>query len=505
MSRAPGWFDRALAPSASPSAPSSDGRARLASWVLVAIVIALAVWRVALVRVGPDPDSDAYGHHGIARQILVDPRDLSVHWVWLPLFHYAQSLLIVLGATMETVRWINVALWAAVPLVLFRFMGGAKESAPFVAAIVCALAPIGMQMGTTAQPEPVFCLVVLLGVAAIERARFIAAAALFASAVMLRYEAWAGVAGIAAVLGVDAIVARTRSHETRYASRAWLSVAAPVLAILAWGALRRAHEGTWFSFLRETHQFATDATKADTSLGAVLARVSADATYYGVHVAKRVLGPAVWLAPFGVVRTWKKQGPIFVLVFGGCLAFVTLTWITRSSLGLDRHFVVAIPLYAAFIANGAVQIAELAARFASRWATAARVAITTVLSCAAIASVWLVLDGWMHDWRGALEHGWPDREAVGAYLRTLPPSTTIFCDDATIEIISGIDRHRFDRHWIDAPDGADRVEEAGAHGSVYVATWMRKTRALRERGATIVFRSPGATGEDGLVVLRVGG
>src|SRR5258706_5986616 len=187
-------------------------RAAIERWAalacIVAIVIALAVWRIALLRSGPDPDSDAYGHHGIARQILVDPRDLSVHWVWLPLFHYAQSVLVVLGATMETVRYLNVATWAAVPLVLYWFMGGTKDVAPFVAAIVCALSPIGMQMGTTAQPEPVFCLVVLLAVVAFEKKRWALAAILWVSAVMLRYEAWAAVAAVAALLAIDRITKR---------------------------------------------------------------------------------------------------------------------------------------------------------------------------------------------------------------------------------------------------------------------------------------------------------
>ena len=119
--------------------------------------------------------------------------------------------------------------------------------------------------------------------------------------------------------------------------------------------------------------------------------------------------------------------------------------------------------------------------------------------------VWNVLDPWMHEWRGAIEHGWPDRAVVGAYLRALPPDATIYCDDATVEIISGLDRHRFDRHWVDEPGGADRILEEGAHGTVYVATWLRKTRELRDRGAVVVFRPPGETQDDtGLAVLRVG-
>lgn len=485
----------------------SRSRGALGAWaLLVVMVVALAVWRIALLRGGPDPDSDSYGHHGIARQILVDPRDLSVHWVWLPLFHYAQSLMILLGGVMETVRYANVALWAAVPIVLFVFMGAAKEPAPFVAAIVCALSPIGMQMATTAQPEPLFCLLVLGSVVALERGRHAASAVMLACAALLRYEAWAATMAVAAVLAGDALLARRRTR--RYATRAWVVVAAPIAAIFAWALLRRLHEGEWFGFLRQTKEFANDAMKSSGSLGAGLSRLFDDTTYYGVHVAKRVLGPAVWLAPIGLYRTWKKQGALFVLAFGGCLGFVTFSWITRSSLGLDRHFVVALPLYAALIANGALQIAELVRSAVARFSSRAEVAFACVNALAAVAIAWTswsVLDPWMHEWRGAIAHGWPDRAEVGAYLRALPPGPTIFCDEATVEIISGLDRHRFDRHWVDEPGGADRIlETADRDGVVYVATWLRKTRELRDRGAAVVFRPAGVTEEDtGLAVLKV--
>ncbi len=470
--------------------------------LLVAIVIALAVWRIVLLRSGPDPDSDSYGHHGIARQILVDPRDLSVHWVWLPLFHYAQSLMVLCGGVMETVRYANVALWAAVPIVLFVYMGGTEDVAAFVAAIACALSPIGMQMATTAQPEPLFCLLVLGAVVAMDRARYVASAAMLASAALLRYEAWAAIAAVAMVLAGDALLAR-RGAKRRYAPRAWVVVAIPIAGIFAWAIARRINDGEWFSFLHQTKEFANDAMKSSGSLGAGIAHVVSDAMYYGVHVAKRVFGPAVWLAPLGLVRTFRKQGALFVLVFAACLGFVTLTWITRSSLGLDRHFVVLLPLYAALIANGAVQIGELVARVGKTWGLAV---VNAAMSVAIVASTWSVLDPWMHEWRGAIEHGWPDREAVGVYLRALPPNATIFCDEATVEIISGLDRHRFDRHWVDEPGGADRIADAGARdGTVYVATWLRKMRELRDRGAgEIVFRPPGVTEEDtGLAVMRV--
>src|SRR5580698_545664 len=85
-------------------------------------VLGLALWRAACVLAGPDVDTDAYAHHMIARAILADPRDLAVHWVWLPLFHYAQVPLVALGGTMNDVRWANVALSAALPVLLFTYV-----------------------------------------------------------------------------------------------------------------------------------------------------------------------------------------------------------------------------------------------------------------------------------------------------------------------------------------------------------------------------------------------
>src|SRR5579863_9341390 len=98
-------------------------RARTPTLVALALAIfVLALWRGVCVLAGPDIDTDAYAHHMIARAILADPRDLAVHWVWLPLFHYVQVPLVALGGTMTAVRWINVALSAALPLVLFGYV-----------------------------------------------------------------------------------------------------------------------------------------------------------------------------------------------------------------------------------------------------------------------------------------------------------------------------------------------------------------------------------------------
>jgi len=504
-------------------------RARL-PWIgfLLLAICGLAAWRAACVIAGPDIDTDAYAHHMIARAILADPRDLAVHWVWLPLFHYVQVPLVALGGTMQEVRWANVGLSAALPIVLFAYVlrttrssAGARRGTPMpaeatalLAALFSAMSPIVMQMGTTAQPEPLFALLILLVAIAFENRSYAAASLLLGAAVLLRYEAWAVLAIAASVLAFD--LAFDPSHGRGGVSR-WAIVALPVTLIVGWAALRRPVDGQWFGFLRQTHDFANDALHEKTLHRGAFALLK-DALYYPLAVPVRVLGPAMLVAPFGVVRTVREQGARFVLVFAACLGFVSLTWAVHASLGLDRHFVCIVPLYATFAAQGIAAIAEGASRLASRFAGGARrfgAVAGAALALLSVGGLAIELNLWMADWRASIERGWPDRMALGAYLRGLPERSVIFCDDATLEILSGLDRRRFDRHWVDDPHTWDLVADAARrHGVAYVATWRRKLLghdrgsagwrdSPREESAQLA-QTVGSSGVSGALVFRAG-
>jgi|HubBroStandDraft_2_1064218.scaffolds.fasta_scaffold33136_2 hypothetical protein len=508
---------------------------RAPACVLAVTTVALLVWRGACVFAGPDIDTDAYAHHMIARAILADPGDLAVHWVWLPLFHYLQVPFVAAGGTLNGVRWANMVLAALLPIVLFLYVrvtstrrGPARPALPpewtaLLAALVLATCPIVVQMGTTAQPEPLFALV-MLGVAiAYDAGRTGIAAALLSAGVLLRYEAWASLAAIAAIQGVERLTAtrvvrswmRLERAPAARSPNGWLLVAAPVSLILAWAALRRPVDGQWFGFVRQTHEFASQVAESAASPRGALShgvlRLVDDALYYPVFVALRVMGPALPLAVLGVARAVREQGWRFVVVLGACLVFVSLSWIRRSSLGLDRHFVVAVPLYAVFAAQGAAVVADAVARlsrarFGELAAGRAGRAIGGAVAVACVAGMCVSLQVWMGFWRASIARGWPDRQAVGAALRELPAASTIFCDDATLEILSGVDRRRFDRHWLDDPATWDRVEQvAHGKGGAYVATWRRKI-ANHESDSEVVLQA-GTSPDDplaGVEVLRVG-
>jgi hypothetical protein len=472
---------------------------RRATEVALAIAIAaLAVWRFACVLSGPEVDTDAYAHHIIARAILADPRDLAVHWVWLPVFHYLQVPLVALGGRLRDVRCINVILSALTPVMLFRYVrrtararegGFPPDATALVAALFAAMCPIAMQMGTTGQPEPLFALLMLAVAIAYQERRYGAAAWWLGAAAGLRYEAWAAVATIAALGVIEPFARRKRGLPPETDGwRAWIVVGVPVALIIAWATLRKPFDGRWFGFLRETRQFANGVAGKSSALDGGIGALVHDALYYPLYVPMRVYGVVLGLVPLGVVRTAREQGMRFVLVLASTLGFVSLTWIMRSSLGLDRHFVVVAALYATFAAQGIAVLGDLATSLARRFRLprASGTWVAGAVTALGLVALFLTLKVWMGFWTASVERGWPRRQEFGAFLRSLPDDAPVFCDDATVEILSDLDRRRFDRHWLDDPHTWDLVENAAlARGVVYVATWTDKMRGHEGTGEVI--------------------
>jgi hypothetical protein len=513
-------------------------RQRAPSLVLAVALVALAVWRAACVLAGPDIDTDAYAHHMIARAVLSDPFDLAVHWVWLPLFHYLQVPLVALGGTMDVVRWVNVILAAALPLAVYTYvvhtttlfgvpapnnkLGTAHlwppQATALFAALLAAACPISMQIGTTAQPEPLFALLVFGVATAFQFRRDVTAAVLLGAAVLLRYEAWAALAAIVA-MAIAERWPRARGDQKPSGaiagaadrrSRAWLVALFPAALILTWAALRRPVDGRLFGFLRQTQEFAISAIPRTNKLGGHLAGLLSDLLYYPLAVPLRVIGPALALVPFGIARTVRQQGSRFTLILVACLGFVSLAWARRSTLGLDRHFVAVVPLYTIAAAQGLATLVDGAATLGRRLATETRAigaarALGSVFGAASLAGLGLMLFVWMGFWRASIKRGWPERQAIAAFLRALPQSSTLFCDEATVEILSGLDRRRFDRHWVDDPHTWEIVvADARARGVAYVATWHRKLVG-HESAGTVVLRAGQVDGQpdSGFSVMRI--
>lgn len=252
--------------SASEGLPRAWAARSLRLTLLGAIVLATAIGRAWVIRHYAEPDGDAKGHLGIASALLKDPFRVGVHWVWPPGYHYFLAGLLGLGVTAQGVRFLNCALAAILPILVWKYAArstAASESslerlAPFLAGALCAAMPVVNLLGSSAQPGTLFAILVLLTVWSIDSGRFALGAAALSAAVMVRYEA----AGAIALLAVLRLVGAYRPLARRMpkvlaagCSFPPVLVVLPLATVLAWLLAHRIAEGTWLGFLRELYRY----------------------------------------------------------------------------------------------------------------------------------------------------------------------------------------------------------------------------------------------------------
>jgi hypothetical protein len=488
------------------------------------LVLLSAGERLMLIQLGPDADSDAYGHHLAARHLFVDPANQAVHWVWLPLFHWLQLPVLALGGGIQAVRVFNVIVWALVPLALLGLLAwphagrtrGAASAGNVItaagAAAIVALSGLGMQLGTTAQPEPLFALLLIGLCWATERRRTALGALLLTAMVLLRYEAWAVLCGVGALCALELWLARRQGLAGALARTALL-VGVPLAAILIWAAVRAPFDGgRWFAFLGDTHDFARQATGGATP--GALERLR-ELLHYAVFVAARTLGFGVALAPLGVVRLWREQR--WLLVTGVCvLGFVTIGHLTRATLGLDRHFVAVLPLYAALMAAGARSLADtirgvLFERERLRWLsdTATRDALQVALLGALLFGVYGRTVPWMRHWSDSVAMRFAAEAQLARYLDQAPVDARIYCENPVLEGLVQFRGDRVQRGQLDDAAFRARIIEAASRGDAYVAAALERVTAAALPGK-IEYRAERGhhvaapwDSEGTLVVLRV--
>jgi hypothetical protein len=336
---------------------------------LALVGLAALLVRVALVLATPDVDTDAYGHFAIGRALLADPRNLQVHWVWLPGYHYLIWALAHLGVGFTGVRLLSALLQAAAPFLLYDLVARRGDEDPersrpvaLLAALTWTLAPITNRLATSAQAETFFTLLIVGSAWAVERRRAWLAGGLLAAACLVRYEAWGAIPALA-------LYAFARRREPPVGLAAALL---PAAAVLGWIALRRVADGSWLRFVHETHAFASG-VRAAQEQASLAWRVG-----LSLVLPFRVLGPAVVLVPIGLRRSLR----IGWLVPGGVLAFVLASYLGHGALGLERYLDALVPFACVAIADGVVALGEMGARVRRGVLTRA-VLVATALTTAA--------------------------------------------------------------------------------------------------------------------------
>jgi hypothetical protein len=248
-----------------------------------------------------------------------------------------------------------------------------------------------------------------------------------------------------------------------------LVVLLPAFAILAWAVVRAPFDGgRYFAFLGQTHDFALQATSEPhgRSLWAWLR----EGALYLVLVPARTFGWALLAVPFGVRRALKDQ-PWLLLAGSAVLVFISVGHLSRATLGLERHFVAVLPLYALLIAFGAAELAALLARAARRLFRRAHAwhviepAARALIGLALLGAVLRTAGPWLTHWHSALSERYPAEKDVARYLDGLPDGSHIFCDSPVVEALTRFRPGAIERGTLDDADSRRRMREAAGAGA----------------------------------------
>jgi hypothetical protein len=484
--------------------------------ILTLFVLEFVVFTGGLLYINlfPDFDTDAYAHHCIAREVYLNPLNLNIHWVWLPLVHYIQIPFIALGLSMQVFRYLNLFIVLLIPLVLYRFLAtflpeDEKDVKIFISLAICILTPILILMGTTAQPEPLFCLMILLFGFYFTGKKYFLSSVFLTVAVMLRYEAWI-IPAVIIILYLS-LYLFSKSKNNLYPGSKWIiSLLLPVIAMLAWTILRRISEGVWFGFVLTTNNFANDVLQSSSSFQGGITGFLYDLFYYPVIIPYFFYGPLIILAYLGIKKFYKFNSVIF-LIYLSLLSFISLSWIKKSSLGLHRHFMVIVPFAAVLIAYGTDIVANFfyKLKFSKKNIPGEKklllLARTKKVFVICVISVQVIITAiWGVSWVNYSRNLFHERFDTADFLKTLPADKTIFCDEASVEVLSGLDMKRFNRKWLENSDAEELIKKtADSEKEIYIVTWDKKAGPLLPLGTLIYTSRPDFNTHQTLKVIKV--
>ena len=439
-------------------------------FILLSTVAIVIIWQLLFIIQLPDGDTDAYAHFIIARDIVRSPFNLSSHWVWLPLFHYIGAFFVFIGTDLEPIRFVNLILWNVIPLILFFYLRKklSNSNIPFIAAMLTALSPIGILMGTTAQPEPLFTLLILLFVITFDYEKYFLSSVLLGITCMLRYEAWALLAG----LGMYYLIQIIRNKTIRISPNGknisfYLNIILPFILILIWTLLRYQSDGEWFSFLHGTQKFANDALGEVHSMQGGIWKFINDLFFYPFWIPFIFTGVAVILVPFGL-RKFLAENEIAFIASLSILIFISVSWVMKANLGLNRHFTSLVPFYSLLLAYGFVSVSDYLKKYKLFHSGKLLLSVFAVV-------ILFYTTMWLYIWRDTNSNNFSEKRDTIEFLKHLnskDPDAVILCNDPMIEVLSGIDYKAFNHFWMDENTETKQYIESmkSGTGNIYIIT-----------------------------------
>ncbi len=233
--------------------------------------------------------------------------------------------------------------------------------------------PIVNLLGTTAQQETLFTILVLTTVWSIDTGRFALAGALLATATMVRYEACGAMgllAGLRALGAIPPLMKRLPAPVARLCRLPVVVFVPSLLAVGGWLLAHRVADGTWLGFLHELYRYTHIQRESfHQDRWTELLWFPLTEPYY-------LFGLTLPLFLLGARRAWR----VGFLVPLGIYLFLMVSYLFKGALGSARYYESLTPYVCISAAYGASRIGE-------RWRTAQPLAFAAALAHV----VWLLV------------------------------------------------------------------------------------------------------------------
>lgn len=468
--------------------------------VIPAIVI---VYGLIFITNITDFDTDAYAHYIIAKELVINPLNFGINWVWLPLYHYLLAFAVKLHLSFENVRMFNLAIWVILSFVLFFYLRSQNQEKnghiPLVSFIFTITFPIGMVYSTSAQYETFFVFLLLLFVVFAEKERYFVASVFLCLAVLTRYEAWF----VLVVSGLYVLFRYIHYRNLIYLKHLVKLVFLPTTAILVWAILRLPYDGKFFGFLFETKEFVSGALdKLHPSASSSVRWY--DFFYYMLYIPFLMMTINLGFVFVGIKRVWEKYRFLFLTGIAVIL-FISVSYVFKTNLGLFRHFIPALMIYSVLCAAG---IEEVRLYLREKFSKSRLVLLfANYLAVIMIVVQLFVVLYWGYIWIKTYQEGFPDKQEVAEFLRSLPETSKILTNDAVIKVLSNLPYDRFDNYWLSGEEKTFNyiTDLKRQKGEVYVVVPLEEVISYTALGNIKKVSSENPRTHQKLVVIEISG